>query len=113
MLPAQQRFHTDYLIRLNINDRLIVQLQASINNRVAELGLNAAPGLHSEVHLRFEKAIGVSAGRLSAIKRHVSLLHKVVRSGGIYWCNRNSNTDVCHDMETIEIKRFPNRLLYS
>ena len=83
VVPAQQRLAPAHLIVREPHQRLVVQLELVVDERLAQVDFERAPHLHARVHLGLEIAIGAAAFRLGAIKRHVRAFQELVDLGAI------------------------------
>ena len=73
MVPAQQRFEAADPVLLEVEQRLIMEFQLAVRQRLPQIDLDRAAGLGSLVHRLFEKAIGSSAGLLRAVERKLRI----------------------------------------
>ena len=74
MTPAHQRLEAGDLAALDVDERLIEQLELAVLDRLAQIELDDAAGLHARVHFGFEEAVDAAAVGLGPIKRHVGVL---------------------------------------
>ena len=74
MVPPQQRFETADFVALQIDQRLIVQFEFAVRQRLAQIHLQLAPLLHARVHLRLEEPIRAASVGLGTVQRHVRIL---------------------------------------
>src|SRR3954447_1518280 len=76
MIPAQQRFTRPYPSRLEIDERLIEQLEFLVGQRLAQVQLQNTAGFDDLGHFVAEEAESAAAVRLGAIQRHVGVLQE-------------------------------------
>ncbi len=74
MIPSQQRFASRNPSRLEIDERLVEQLEFFIGQGLAQVQLQNAARLDGLGHLFAEETEGAAAVRLGAIERHVCIL---------------------------------------
>ena len=79
MIPAQQRLAGRDPSRLEIDERLVEQLEFLVRQRLAQVELEDAARLDDLRHLVAEEAEGAAAVRLGAIQRHVGVLQQAYR----------------------------------
>ena len=66
MAPAQQRLAAGDLVAREIDQRLVVDLEAAVGQRLAQILLHGQPRLGAGVHRRFEEAMGAAPAGLGA-----------------------------------------------
>ena len=74
MIPSQQRFAGRNPSRLEIDERLVEQLEFFIGQGLAQVQLQNAARLDGLRHLIAEETEGAAAVRLGTIERHVCIL---------------------------------------
>ena len=66
-----------------IDQRLVVKLEAAVGERLAQVQLEAAPSLGARIHARLEEAVGPPPVGLGAIHREVGVLQQLVEVGAV------------------------------
>src|SRR5258705_8656582 len=74
MIPSQQRFASRNPSRLEIDERLVEQLEFFIGQGLAQVQLQNAARLDGLGHLFAEETEGAAAVRLGSIVRHVCII---------------------------------------
>ena len=80
MLPADQRLAAGDPSVLEVDERLVVELELPVGERHPQRELEGPPRLHPRVHFRLEKPVGAASIGFGAIKRHVGVLQQL---GGV------------------------------
>ena len=62
---------------------LVVDLEAAVDDRLAQIHFQAAAGADLGVHLGFEEAIGAAAGGLGRVHRQIRVLQDLVEIGAV------------------------------
>ncbi len=100
MIPAQQRLAGRNPPGLQIDQRLIEQLEFFVSQRLAQIELQGAPRLDGLRHFIAEKAERAATVRLGAIKCHVGVLQQRVRTDPR---RRHRNADAGADLDQMII----------
>ena len=75
MVPAQQGFHTDHLAGAHVDERLVVELELLLLDRLAQSGFQGVPLYRARVHLGREELVVVAAFLFGVIHRRVGVFH--------------------------------------
>ena len=96
MIPSQQRFARRYSPGLEIDERLIEQLEFLMGKRLAQIQFQNAASLDGLRHLVAEEAERSATVRLGAIERHVGVLQQRIGADtrGRRHCNANAGADL-------------------
>ena len=105
MAPAQQRFAAHDLAAADVDDRLIVQCEVPIRQRLAQIELQFAPRLHRGLHGRLEETISAAARRFGAIESEVGALEHLIGVIGVRRRQSEPDAAVEDDAMTVEIDR--------
>ena len=105
MMPAQQRFAAADLVAFQIDQRLVVQLELVVRERLAQVELERAARLHARVHLRLEKTDSAATVALGPIQRHIGLLEQLIRRRPVIRRDRDADTDVGKDLMIVDLVR--------
>ena len=101
MRPAQQRLAGRDLLGLQVEQRLVVDLEGVVGERVAQVELEAAARLRRDVHVRLEEAPGAALVGLGPIERHVGVLEQVVGVGAV--ARRHGDADAGADDHLVAV----------
>ena len=74
MVPAQQRLAAGHLVAIEINHRLVVNLEAAVGERLTHIPFQRKPRFGFGIHRRLKEAIGSAAVSLGAIHREIGVL---------------------------------------
>src|SRR6516165_8792062 len=106
MMPAQQRLTAENLVVLEVDERLIVELELTIGERVAHVPLQLAPGAHQPVKLGFEETERATPAVLGAVEREVGALQDLVRIDAVVRRDRNADAGTAGDLMVAKIERL-------
>ena len=81
MVPAQQRLEADHPTRVQLDERLVVEIELVGVEGALEVGLQLQPGQRGGVHLRLEQLVAVAALLLRLVHRHVRVAQQL--TGGL------------------------------
>src|SRR5882724_6680876 len=102
MIPAQQRLAARDAIRAEIDDRLVLDLELAVPERLAQILLELAARMHQRIHHRLEEAIGAAAVGLGAVKRQISALEELI--GVVAVIGRYRDPDAGPDLDVLTIQ---------
>ena len=105
MMPPQQRLAGRTWPSVEIDDRLVVQLELAVVERLAQRQFEHAPVLHAGIHIGLEEAVDAAAVGLGAVKRHIGVLQKHVGLGAVGRRQSDADAGVDHDLLAAEIVR--------
>ena len=111
MAPAQQRLAAADPAVLEVKQRLIVQLEAAVDDGLAQLQLQTAPRLGARVHAGLEEPVGAAAVALRAIEREVGVAQQLIEVEPIGRRNRDADAGVGRDQVPAAIDRLANALV--
>src|SRR5258707_10435369 len=103
MLPADKSLESTDLIALEVDDRLIVNLELEPHKRLAEIGLHQATSLHLGIHLRFEEAERATPAILGAVERKVGIAQQQVRTRPISDVDGNADAGADNHLMPIDL----------
>ena len=98
MAPAQQRLAAGDPVVLQVETRLIIDLEAAIDDRLAQIHFENAARADLGVHFRFEKTIGAAAGGLGRIHCEIRILQDLVEIGTVLRRQRDADAGVGGDL---------------
>ncbi|GJE72896.1 hypothetical protein CHKEEEPN_4457 [Methylorubrum podarium] len=78
MVPAEQRLHAGDAVVGQIHERLIVEFETVLRERLAQFAFEAEPLAHGLVHLRLEQADGAAPLGLRLVEGEVGLLEEAL-----------------------------------
>ncbi len=104
-MPADQRLAAGDPPALQVDDRLVVEREFVVDDRLAEVEFDCAAGLHARVHLDLEEAIEAAAVRLGPVEREVGVLHQGIRLVAVGRGQRDAGADADHDLVSVEGNR--------
>src|SRR5712691_1856305 len=78
MIPAQERLEAGHLVRPEIDDGLVDDLEFLPQQRGAQINLKSSTKLQARFHLRFEKAVAMAPVGLGTMQRNIRILEKTV-----------------------------------
>ena len=94
MAPAQQRLAAGDLVARQIDQRLVVDLEAAVDQRLAQVALHGEPGLGAGIHVGLEEAIGPPPAGLGAVHRQIGVLDQLVEVGAVLRRQRDADAGV-------------------
>src|SRR5262245_38283094 len=98
MVPAQQRLEARNPAGLQVQDRLVMDLELAVSDRLAQIELERAARLHSLVHLRLEDMITAAPFALGAVERHIGVAQELVSRRSIGGRHRDTDADADHEL---------------
>ena len=98
MAPAHQRFAAGDAVVLQAEARLVVDLEAAVRDRLAQIQLQRAARPDLRVHVRLEEAIGAPAGGLGRIHRQIGVLQDLVEIGAVLRRQRDADRGIRGDL---------------
>ncbi len=78
MIPANQGLESADLVAREIHHRLVIEFELAGGQRLAQVLLQDAPGLHLQVHRGFEKAERAAAIAFGPVQRKVRVAQQSV-----------------------------------
>ena len=107
MPPAHQRLEAFHGVLAELDQRLVVQLEVAVLQRLTQVALQLDAGLRGLVHADVEQADDAATERLRLVERHVGVLHQpldVLAVGGARGLNqRHADADADLDRDSIEV----------
>ena len=94
MAPAHQRLAAGDRVGLQVEAGLVVDLEAAVDERLAQVHFQAAAGADLGLHVGFEEAIGAAAGGLGRVHRQIRVLQDLVDIGAVLRRQRDADTGV-------------------
>ena len=91
MIPADQRLKAADLAALQIHHRLVIQLELACGQRLAQILLHDAAGLHLLVHRGLEEAERAAAVALGAVQREIGIAQQLVRGQAVTGTDRDAD----------------------
>jgi hypothetical protein len=95
MEPAHQSFESADCAGLNVNQRLVEDLELAVDQRLAQVQFEHPPRLNARIHFRSKEAIPTASLPLGAIQRQVSALQQFVWIEAI--SRNNGDAETCAD----------------
>src|SRR5262245_33467598 len=97
MPPTQQRLAGRDFAVLEIEDRLVMGLEAAVADRLTQFEFETSPRLGALIHAGFEEAIGPSAVAFRAVEREVGVLQQLIEIEPVARRNRDADRGVGGD----------------
>ena len=106
MIPTQQRFKAADAIFFQVIDRLIIQAELIVRQRLAQIEFEPAAALQSRIHFRFEETPCSAPIRLGTVKCDVGILEKFVTGHAIIRRHRDSDAHTKRNALSIDFVWF-------
>ena len=103
MMPADEGLAAGDLAAFDVDDRLIVELELVVHDRLAQIQLEGAARLHAGVHLELEEAVDAAAVGLGAVERQIGVLHQGVRLVAVARGHGDADAGPHDDLMAVEI----------
>ena len=103
MIPAYQGFEAADFLARQVDDRLVVQLELAGRQRLAQVLLHDAAGLHLQVHRGFEETERAAAVALGAVEREVGVAQQFVGVRSVAGTDRNADADADHGLLAVDV----------
>ena len=103
MIPAYQGLEAADFLARQVDDRLVVQLEFACRQRLAQVLLHDAAGLHLQVHHGFEEAERAAAVALGAVEREVGVAQQFVGVRSVAGADRNADADADHGLLAVDV----------
>ena len=111
MAPAQQRLAAGHLVVVEIDQRLVVDLEVAVHQRLAQIPLQGEPCLGAGIHRRLEEAVGAAAVRLGAVHRQIRVLDQLVEVGAVLRRHGDADAGIGGEVMAEAFIGLPDRLL--
>ena len=98
MAPAQQRLAAGDPVVLQVEAGLIINLEAAVDDGLAQVHLQDAAGADLGVHVGLEEAMGAAAGGLGGVHRQIGIFQDLVEVGTILRRQRNADRGIRGDL---------------
>ena len=98
MPPPQQRFETADFIAVQVDERLVVQLELAVGETLSEIELEDAARLDLAIHLGLEEMRGAATFGLGAIESHVGVAQQRVGAVAVAGGKRDADAGADHDL---------------
>ena len=103
MIPAYQGLEAADFLARQVDHRLVVQLEFACRQRLAQVLLHDAAGLHLQVHHGFEEAERAAAVALGAVEREVGVAQQFVGVRSVAGADRNADADADHGLLAVDV----------
>jgi hypothetical protein len=103
--PPQQRFEARDFVALEVQLRLIIELELTCVQGSSQIPLELAPRLHALIHFALEEARAAGRVHLGAIECEIGVLQELVGVAAVAGANRNANADADDNLVVVEIER--------
>ena len=74
VMPAQQRLEAADLVAREVDERLVVELELAVGQRLAQIDLQLAARLHVGIHVRLEEAVDAAPSALARSRARSAFL---------------------------------------
>ena len=91
MIPAQQRLERRNLVAVKVDDGLIVQFESALRQRLSQIELQLATGVHASIHLWLEELVCTAPLALGPVKCKIGILQEFVWKDCVTGSNRNAD----------------------
>ncbi len=109
MVPTQERLETCDAARGNFYERLIIDLELSVDERAPEIMLEIPARLHSVIHLGDEPSVLSASLRFRLIERHIGIHEKLIRLKTVFGRKRHPDTRSDANLMRSNVKRLIKR----
>src|SRR5690606_36970605 len=109
-IPADEGLEAPDSARVQIELRLVVDLELALADRPAQPGLDVAPLAQARVHPRLEEPMGAAAFGLGAVEREVAHLHELFGARAVVRGERDADARADDDRVAFELERAVERL---
>jgi len=113
MAPAQQGFAAGHLVVTKIDQRLVMDFEAAVRERLAQILLHGKPRLRACIHGRLEEAMGSAPIGLGGIHRQIGILDELIQIGAVLRSQRNAYAGIGRELVTEALIGLPNRVMNS
>ncbi len=103
MIPAEQSLEAGDLVALQIHHRLVVKLEFAGRQRLAQVLLHDAAGLHLLVHRGLEETERAAAVALGAVQRKVGVSEQLVGSIAVARADGNADAGADHRLLAVDV----------
>ena len=104
VMPAQQRLQTADLVALEVDERLVVELELAVGQRLAQVELQLAARLHVGVHVRLEEAVDAAPLALGAVQGEVGVLEQLVGIGAVAGRHGDADAGADRDLMAVDVE---------
>ena len=111
MAPAQQRFAAGHPVAGKIDQRLVVDLEVAVHQRLTQVLLQGEASLRAGIHGRLEEAIGPAAVGLGAIHRQVRILDQLIEISAVLRGQCNADAGIARELVTEALIGLPDRVM--
>ena len=94
-----------------IDQRLVMDLEAAVGQRLAQILLHGEARLGARVHGRLEEAVGAASVGLGAIHRKVGILDELVEIGAVLRRQRNADRGIGRQLMAEALIGLPDRFV--
>ena len=94
-----------------IDQRLVVDLEAAVHQRLAQIPLQGEPRLGAGIHRRLEEAIGSAAVGLGAIHRQIGILDQLIEIGAVLRRHCDADAGIGRELVAEAFIGLPDRLM--
>ena len=109
MIPANQRLEAADFVAREVDHWLIVELELAGGQRLAQILLHDATGLHLQVHRRLEEAECAAAVALCAVQREVGIAQQFVGPQPVARPDRDADAGADHGLMAVDVERLADR----
>ena len=106
VVPAQQRLHAVHVHRVEVEERLVQQVELAVGERGLQVHLQPEPVDHRRLHLGREQRGAVLAHRLGAVQRDVGVAEQVLAGVAVALGDADAGGDRQRAVEAVEQERL-------
>ena len=109
MVPADQRLERADPVGLEIEQRLVIELELAVGDRAPQIRFEPVARLRAGVHLGFEEAVGAAALALRLVEREVGMLEQGVGVGAVARRHRDADAGADRELVAADLERLGER----
>ena len=110
MIPADQGLEAADLVARQIDHRLVVELEFAGRQRLAQILLHDAAGLHLQVHRGLEEAESAAAVAFGAVQREVGVAQQLVGGQAVARADRDADAGADHGLMAVDVEGLADRM---
>ena len=104
MIPADQGLEPADLVARQIDHRLVVEFELAGRQRLAQVLLHDAAGLHLQVHRGFEEAESAAAVAFRPVQREVRIAQQLVGVEAVAGADRDADAGADQDLLAVDVE---------
>ncbi len=109
MAPTQQSLAAGHTVVAEVDQRLVVELEAVVRHRLPQILLQRQPRLGVGIHGCLEKTMGAASPCLGRVHRKIGILDQLLEIGAVLRCQRDADAGVARELMAETSMWLPNR----